>query len=150
MLCLFKHLHQVCLCGLLEGEDRRRLNPQLLLEIQNNFTYETLEGKLTDEQLCALLVAPDVHQRARSRPVTTRPGSSPYSSFSFAGSFAPRVVACMSFCTRHHFFFCVSLWFYNICSTNIWLCISELLNSCFSEFMNFEYDAWVTRDRECG
>ena len=52
--------HQVSLTGLLKSHHGRALEPQVGLEVLGDLTDEALEGKLADEQLCGLLVAPDL------------------------------------------------------------------------------------------
>ena len=85
--------HEVSLSSLLEGHDRRALEPQVRLcndksrasislvsppeqkgttnlEILSNLTDETLEGELADEQLRALLVATDFTESDGTGPET--------------------------------------------------------------------------------
>ena len=61
---------QVGLAGFLQGHDGRALESQIGLEILSNFTDETLERQLADEELGALLVATDLTEGNCSRPVT--------------------------------------------------------------------------------
>ena len=53
---IFEKTNQVGLCGFLEGQNSRSLESEIGLEILGNLTYQTLEGKLTDEQIGTLLV----------------------------------------------------------------------------------------------
>jgi hypothetical protein len=79
---ILKERDQVRLRSLLERHHRRRLEPQVglersiniatliatpkrvgtYLEILRNLTHKALERELTDEQLCGLLVPPDLAQ----------------------------------------------------------------------------------------
>jgi hypothetical protein len=63
---------EVGLAGLLQGHDGRALEAQVRLEVLRNLAHETLEGQLADEQLRALLVATDLAQGDRARPVPVR------------------------------------------------------------------------------
>ena len=45
---------EVSLSRLLEGHDSRRLESKVGLEVLSNFSNETLEGKLSDEELGGL------------------------------------------------------------------------------------------------
>ena len=51
---------QVCLGGLLEGHDGRRLEAEIGLEVLGDLTDKSLEGQLADEQLSRLLVTTDL------------------------------------------------------------------------------------------
>merc|ERR1719352_357761 len=66
---VLKETNQVSLTGLLESHHGRALESQVSLEILSDLTDETLEGQLTDEQLCGLLVPPDLPQSNCARPV---------------------------------------------------------------------------------
>merc|ERR1719365_175778 len=59
---VLKETHQVGLTGLLKGHHSRALEPQVSLEVLSNLTNKTLERKLADEQLCRLLIPPDLPQ----------------------------------------------------------------------------------------
>ena len=48
------------------------LEAQILCEILCDFTNKTLEGGLSDEQICALLIAPDLAESDGSRTVAMR------------------------------------------------------------------------------
>jgi hypothetical protein len=50
-------LSVLTLTGLLQGQDSRRLEAEVSLEILGDFTNEALEGELPDEELGRLLVA---------------------------------------------------------------------------------------------
>jgi hypothetical protein len=63
---------EVGLAGLLQGHDGRALEAQVRLEVLCNLAHETLEGQLADQQLRALLVATDLAQGNRARPVPVR------------------------------------------------------------------------------
>ena len=51
---------KVGLNGLLKSTDGGGLEAEIRLEVLSNLTDKTLEGQLTDQQLCALLVATDL------------------------------------------------------------------------------------------
>lgn len=59
---VFEEGDEVGLDGLLEGADGGGLEAQVGLEVLGDFTDETLEGELADEQLGGLLVATDFTQ----------------------------------------------------------------------------------------
>ena len=56
---VLKQSNEVGFTGFLEGSHGRALEPQVGLEVLGNLTNQTLKGKLADEQLSGLLVAPD-------------------------------------------------------------------------------------------
>ena len=56
----------------MQGHDGRRLEPEIGLEVLSDFSHQSLEGQLPDEELCALLVTPDLSQGDGSWPVTVR------------------------------------------------------------------------------
>ena len=62
--------HEVGLSRLLEGHDRRALEPQIGLEVLRNLTDEALEGQLPDKELSALLVPSDFTKGDSSRAET--------------------------------------------------------------------------------
>ena len=66
---VFKETDQVSLGGLLEGHDGRGLEPEVGLEVLGDFTDQTLEGQLADEELCALLVTADLTEGHGTGPV---------------------------------------------------------------------------------
>jgi len=57
---VFKERDEVSLNGLLESTDGRRLEAKVGLEVLSNFTDETLERELSDEELSGLLVTTDL------------------------------------------------------------------------------------------
>merc|ERR1719175_601456 len=59
---VLKETHQVSLASFLESHHSRTLEPQVSLEVLSNLTDKTLERKLADEQLCRLLIPPDLPQ----------------------------------------------------------------------------------------
>jgi hypothetical protein len=63
---------EVGLACLLQGHDGRALETQVGLEVLSDLTDETLEGKLANQQLCALLVTSDLTQGDSARPVSMR------------------------------------------------------------------------------
>lgn len=60
-------LSTLTLTGLLQGQDSRRLEAEVGLEILSDFTNETLEGELPDKELSRLLVATDFTKSDGSR-----------------------------------------------------------------------------------
>ena len=54
---ILKETNQVGLGRFLKGQDGRSLETQITLEILGDLTNQTLEGKLSDEEVCALLVS---------------------------------------------------------------------------------------------
>ena len=56
---IFEEGDEVSLNGLLESADGGRLEAQVGFEILRNFTNQTLEGELADEELSRLLVTTD-------------------------------------------------------------------------------------------
>jgi hypothetical protein len=56
---VFEEGDKVCLSRLLESAQCRRLESQVGLEILSNFSNQTLEGQLADQELGGLLVATD-------------------------------------------------------------------------------------------
>jgi len=52
---------------LLQGQDSRRLEAEVGLEILCDFTNQTLEGKLPDKELSRLLIASDFTESDSSR-----------------------------------------------------------------------------------
>merc|ERR1719391_622519 len=69
---VLKETHQVGLTSLLKGHHSRTLEPQVSLEVLSNLTNKTLERKLADEQLCRLLIPPDLPQSNCARSVAVR------------------------------------------------------------------------------
>ena len=57
---VFEQRDEVGLDGFLEGTDGRRLKAEVGFEVLGNFTDETLEGELSDEELGRLLVTTDL------------------------------------------------------------------------------------------
>ena len=57
---ILEETHQVGLGGFLEGQDRRSLESEIGLEILGDLTDQALEGKLSDKEVGALLVATDL------------------------------------------------------------------------------------------
>lgn len=56
---VFKEGDEVCLNGLLKGTDGGRLEAEVRLEVLCDFTDQTLEGELADEELGRFLVTTD-------------------------------------------------------------------------------------------
>jgi histone H3 len=62
--------NEVCLDGLLESTDGRRLEAKVGLEVLGDLTNQTLEGELSDEELGGLLVATDLTESDGTRLVS--------------------------------------------------------------------------------
>ena len=56
---VFEESNEVGLGGFLEGEDGGALESEVVLELRGDLTDESLEGKLSDEELGALLESSD-------------------------------------------------------------------------------------------
>lgn len=69
---VFKETDEVGLRCLLQRHDCRRLETKVGLEVLGNLSNQALEGQLSDEQLCALLVATDLTKGHGTGPVTVR------------------------------------------------------------------------------
>jgi hypothetical protein len=57
---VLEETNEVSLSGLLEGEDGRGLEAEVVLELRSDLTDESLEGELSNEKLGALLEAADL------------------------------------------------------------------------------------------
>ena len=57
---VFEKTDQVSLSGFLEGQDGRSLESKITLEVLGNLTDQTLERKLSDEEVGTLLVTTDL------------------------------------------------------------------------------------------
>ena len=66
---VLKETYQVSLRCLLESDDSWRLESEVSLEVLSNFSHQTLEWQLADEELSALLVMTDLTESHCSRPV---------------------------------------------------------------------------------
>ena len=66
---ILKETDKVSFRCFLESHDSRALESQIGLEILSNFTDQTLEWQLPDEQFCALLVSSDFTESDGSGPV---------------------------------------------------------------------------------
>lgn len=67
---VFEKTDQVGLAGFLQGHDGRALETQVGLEVLGDFTNESLERQLPDEQLRALLVPTDLSESDRAGTIT--------------------------------------------------------------------------------
>ena len=52
--------NEISLSGLLEGKDSRRLESKIILELRSYLSDESLEGKLSDQKISALLESADL------------------------------------------------------------------------------------------
>ena len=59
---ILKETNKVSFGSLLEGKNGRALEAKIGLEVLRNLTHEALEGELSDEELRALLILPDLTQ----------------------------------------------------------------------------------------
>ena len=59
---VLKEWNEVSLSSLLEGEDGRALESELLLELVGDLADESLEGEFSDEEVSWLLVLPDLSE----------------------------------------------------------------------------------------
>ena len=57
---VFEQGNKVSLDGFLESTDSRRLEAKVRLEVLGDFTDETLEWQLADQELSRLLIATDL------------------------------------------------------------------------------------------
>jgi len=69
---VLKQTNQISLTGFLESHDSRALESQVSLEVLGNFSHQTLEGQLADEELSGLLVSSDLTESDGSWPVSVR------------------------------------------------------------------------------
>jgi hypothetical protein len=69
---VFEEGDEVGLDGLLKGTDGGRLESKVGLEILGDFTNETLEGKLSDQELGRFLVTTDLSESDGTRLITMR------------------------------------------------------------------------------
>jgi len=84
---VLKQTNQVSLAGLLKSANGSRLESEISFEILSDFSDETLEGKLPDEELSGLLVSPDLTESHSSGPVSVRLLDSSGGWSRFPGSF---------------------------------------------------------------
>ena len=66
---VFEESYEVGLGSFLQGHDGRGLESQIGLEVLGDFTDQTLEGQLADEEFSALLVATDFTEGHGTGPV---------------------------------------------------------------------------------
>jgi hypothetical protein len=69
---VFEETDQVGLAGFLQSHDGGRLETQVGLEILSNFTNQTLEWQLADQELGRLLVATDFTESDGTGAITMR------------------------------------------------------------------------------
>jgi len=67
---VLKESDEVSLTGLLESSNSSRLEPEISFEILSDFSHETLEGQLPDEEFSGLLVSPDLTESDSSWPIS--------------------------------------------------------------------------------
>jgi len=70
---VFHQADEVSLGSTLKSEDSGALEAKILANAGGNFTHKALEGQLSDQQLSALLVSPDVAKGHRARAVSMWP-----------------------------------------------------------------------------
>ena len=69
---ILKEADQIRLRGFLESQDSRALEAEIGLEVLSDLSDETLEGELTDEELRALLILPDLSESYSTRAEAMR------------------------------------------------------------------------------
>ena len=67
---VFEEADEVSFASLLQCHDSRALEAQFCLEVLGDFTHKSLEGKFSDQQLGALLVATDFTEGDGTWPVS--------------------------------------------------------------------------------
>ena len=67
---IFEETNEVSLGSFLEGHDGRRLESEVSLEVLGDFSDESLEGELSDEELGRFLVSSDLSESDGSRSVS--------------------------------------------------------------------------------
>ena len=72
-VCVFHQADDKSLGSTLKSENGDALEAKILANTGGNFAHKTLEGQLSDQQLSALLVSPDVAKGHRARAVSTWP-----------------------------------------------------------------------------
>ena len=69
---IFEQTDEVSLRSFLKSHDGGTLEPEVGLEVLGDLSDEPLEGKLSDEKFCALLVTSDLPESDRAWPVSVR------------------------------------------------------------------------------
>jgi len=69
---VLKQPDEVGLTGLLQSSNGGGLESEISFEVLSDFSHETLEGQLPDEQLGGLLVSSDLPESHSSGPVSVR------------------------------------------------------------------------------
>ena len=64
---VFEESNEVALGGFLEGQDGGGLESQVALELRGDFSHQSLERKLSDEEFSALLESSDFSESDGSR-----------------------------------------------------------------------------------
>ena len=94
----------------LQSANRCTLEAQISFEVLCNFSDQTLEGQLANQQLCWLLVPSDFTQSHSSRPVSVRLFHTTCGRGAFAGSLCSQLLSgcltsgrlsCSLLCTSH-------------------------------------------------
>ena len=110
---VLEETNEVSLSGLLEGEDGRGLEAEVVLELRSDLTDESLEGELADEELGGLLETSDLTESdgTWSEAVGLLDTTSSDDLLGsllvgdvFAGSFATSVLASSVLCACHIMF----------------------------------------------
>ena len=65
-VCVLKEAHKIALGCLLQCHDGAALKAQVCLVVLSNLTHKALEGQLANEELCRLLVLPDLTANAQA------------------------------------------------------------------------------------
>ena len=69
---VLEQTNEVSLSGLLEGKNCARLEAKISLEVLSNLSDETLERKLSDQELSALLISSDLSKSHSTRSISVR------------------------------------------------------------------------------
>jgi len=90
---ILEQTHQIGLGGFLEGQDGGSLESEIALEILGDLSHETLEGKLSDQKIGALLVPTDFAEGDGSGPVSMRLLDAPGGRGGLAGGLGGELLA---------------------------------------------------------
>ena len=108
---VFEEADQVSFSGFLESEDSGALETEVVLELRSDFTDESLEGELADEELGGLLETSDFTEgnSAWSEAVGLLDATSSNDLLGgllvgdvFTGGLATSVLACSVLCACHY------------------------------------------------
>ena len=69
-VCIFKETNEIGLGSFLKGHDSTGLESEICLKILSNFTNQTLEGQLSEQEFCRFLVSSNFSKSHSSRPIS--------------------------------------------------------------------------------